>query len=729
MRNQILRISELRKKAKQDVAAHIDRWDNTKRVLNSLIGTAATNRDWLDTAQRHYSAANAYDGLERLDYLVSSLFNVYRCEFRMENGRFKDETVFSLKEKVETSYVNSILDFLEENIHDESNRNHHLADIQQAISALSEVNRKLASGYHNMLGRYMQQGEVKDIIERLLDTPVEDITPTVAVRIKGIFQLHESSLRKNPRLMDHLVNYLRGKIEEVFLCVRKRYEEEEGKEQPSLRKLIAIIGEFETIYQPLRQYVYAQRYRDFIAKKESFDAFRSFIDEDYPELVQMYKYLSLPREIKDTKKLIALYHQIRGFHKLAETEYIEIKNLTPPLNVISKRFEKVLANVYRRDLMEYYQVFNRMINADDGDEKTLDMIRFHQHLTEKLDDDSFSGYLKDKLSEMRDQIRQDLDRYFESRLQDRLETATTDREVIEAFDEVLDFMMKIGDVERIEELQKKKKTLIERLRELRKLQERLDRLEKGDDTQTDFERLVQQYEKAANHEGQFRTPELDEFRRTANRLKRSVTYQEVRQTTPLRMVILDKFSMRNYVVFTQDTLKIGRNEDNDIILRSEWISGNHLEIDFTQKTMRDLESTNGTFINGDKAKITSVSLDEVNYFDIGSEMLVSLKKSSNSHIFRLQKVLDQDILDDPEQREYIQSLMNTEFVRLADGDTLTIHKISGNLDDSYQSLNDVIMIKLEDGVFNYSDHQEGIIEKPVEYVSDVLSERFSLNLS
>ncbi len=726
MRNQIYRISELRKKAKHDVTAHIDRWDSTKRVLNSLIGTAATNRDWMETAQRHYNTATSSQGLDRLNYLVSALFNIYRCEYRMEIGRFRDENVFSLQEKIETSYVNSLLDFLEENIHDEPNRTNHLTDIQQAIAALSEVNRKLASGYHNMLGQFMQQEEVKDIIERMLDTPVEDITPTVAIRLKGIFQLHESSLRKNPKLMQHLVGFLRGKIEEVFLLIRKRYEEEESKPQASLRKLIAIIGEFETIYQPLRQHVYAQRYRDFITRKEGYDAFTKFIDEDYPELVQMYKYLSLPREIKDTKKLITLYHRIRSFHNLVENDYIEIKSLNPTLNTISKRFEKVLANVYRRDLMEYYQVFNRMINADDGDEKTLEMIRFHQHLSDKLDDDSFSGYLKDKLSEMRSQIREDLDRYFEKRLQERLETAHTDKQVIEAFDEVLDFMMKIGDIERIEELQKKKKALIERLRELRKLQERLDQLEKGQEKHSDFERLVQQYESAVNNESGFRTPELEEFRRTANRLKRNIAQQSEQ---PLRMVILDKFSMRNYVIFTQDTIRIGRNENNDIIIRSEWISGNHLEINFAHNSMRDLNSTNGTFVNGEKSRITSVGLDDIDYFDIGGELLITLRKSGNSHIFRPQKVLDPGLMDAPDNREYVQSLMNTEFVRLADGDTISVHKISGNLDDTYRSLNDVILIKFEDGGFYYSDHQEGIVEKPVEYVSDVLSERFSLNLS
>ena len=726
MRNQIYRISELKKKAKQDVAAHIDRWDSTKRVLNSLIGTAATNRDWLETSQRHYNTAMSTQGLDRLNYLVSALFNAYRCEYRMENGRFKDENVFTLKEKIETSFLNALLDFLEENIHEESSRTEHLADIQQAIAALSEINRKLASGYHNMLGRFMRQEEVKDIIERLLDTPVEDVTPTIAVRLKGIFQLHESSLRKNPKLMQHLVGYLRGKMEEVFLNVRKRYEEEEAKPQPSLRKLIAIIGEFENIYQPLRQHVYAQRYRDFITRKEDYDAFTNFIDKDYPELVQMYKYLSLPREIKDTKKLISLYHRIRGFHKLVDTDYIEIRNLNPTLSTISKRFEKVLANVYRRDLMDYYQVFNRMINADDGDKKTIEMIRFHQHLSDKLDDDSFSGYLKDKLDEMRSQIREDLDRYFENRLQEKLETAQTDKQVIEAFDEVLDFMMKIGDIEQIEKLQKKKKTLIERLRELRKLQDKLDRLEKGGEKHSDFERLVKQYETAVNSESGFRTPELEEFRRTASRLKRNIVQQT---EEPLRMVILDKFSMRNYVIFTQDVLRIGRNENNDIILRSEWISGNHLEIDFEHGTIKDKDSTNGTFVNGGKERIADVDLDDIDYFDIGGELLITLRKSGNSHIFRPQKVLDTTLLDDPEQREYLQSLMNTEFVRLADGDTITIHKVSGNLDDSYRSLNDVIMIKLEDGVFHYSDHQEGIVEKQVEYVSDVLSERFSLNLS
>ncbi len=729
MRNQIYRISDLKKKAKNDVASHVERWNNAKKVINMVIGTAATNRDWLSTAYRHYNTSTSYYGLERLNYLVSSLFNIYRCEFRMESSRMKDESVYSLKEKVESSYFNTILDFLEETIHDESRRTNHLADIQQAIAALAEMNKRLATGYYNILNQFMQQEEVKDIVENMLNTPVEDITPTIAVRLKGILQLHEFSLRKNPKLLEHIVSFLRTKMEEVFLNTRKLYEQEEKKKEPSLHKLIAIVGDFETIYQPLRQYVYAKRYRDFINQKERYDAFMKFINEDYPELIQMYKYLSLPREINDTRKLISLYHKIRSFHHLVDSDYIEMKTLKPSLSDISERFEKALSNVYRRDLMDYYKIFNRMINVEDDDGKIEEMIAFYLHLSEKVDDDSISEYIKDKLSEMRSQIREDLDTFFERSLQDKLEAAQTDKHIIEAFDDILDFLMKIADIERIETFQQQKKKLINKLRELRKLQARLDQLDEGESGNTDLQRLVEQYEHAVNITTDFHTPELDEFRRTASRLKRSVSITEASEATQLRMVILDKFSLRNYVIFTQNTLRFGRNQDNDVILLSEWISGNHLEMDFTSGILKDLNSTNGTFVNGSDDRMTSEKLENVEYFNIAGEALFSLKHFQNSHFFRMQKVLDKKLMDDPDRREYVQSLMNTEFVRLSEGDTLSIHKVSGNIDESYQNLNEVILIKYEQGNFFFSDHLEGIIEKPVEYISDVLTERFSLNLS
>jgi len=69
------------------------------------------------------------------------------------------------------------------------------------------------------------------------------------------------------------------------------------------------------------------------------------------------------------------------------------------------------------------------------------------------------------------------------------------------------------------------------------------------------------------------------------------------KTTCAKLIILDQYTMKNYVVFCKDIISIGRDDDNDIVIPCDWISANHCEIMPRKAALIDKDSTNGTFID------------------------------------------------------------------------------------------------------------------------------------
>lgn len=68
------------------------------------------------------------------------------------------------------------------------------------------------------------------------------------------------------------------------------------------------------------------------------------------------------------------------------------------------------------------------------------------------------------------------------------------------------------------------------------------------------------------------------------------------------------------------SLTIGRKEDNDIMIDHMAVSGHHARVDKKEDsfTITDLNSTNGTFING--KKITEAALRPNDWITIGKHI-------------------------------------------------------------------------------------------------------------
>ncbi|MDJ0624629.1 MAG: FHA domain-containing protein [Desulfocapsaceae bacterium] len=81
-------------------------------------------------------------------------------------------------------------------------------------------------------------------------------------------------------------------------------------------------------------------------------------------------------------------------------------------------------------------------------------------------------------------------------------------------------------------------------------------------------------------------------------------------------VIILKFkdkTIKEYPIIIGESLTIGRKEANDIVIDNLAVSGFHAQIDSVSSNfvLRDLESTNGTFVNNEKKDMHNLRHNDV----------------------------------------------------------------------------------------------------------------------
>src|SRR3990167_2753566 len=69
----------------------------------------------------------------------------------------------------------------------------------------------------------------------------------------------------------------------------------------------------------------------------------------------------------------------------------------------------------------------------------------------------------------------------------------------------------------------------------------------------------------------------------------------------------------NKITLNKNRMAIGKRENNDFILTDKTVSRNHLEIEYTSDSflLRDLDSTNGTYLNGSRVKEVYLSPGDI----------------------------------------------------------------------------------------------------------------------
>lgn len=91
---------------------------------------------------------------------------------------------------------------------------------------------------------------------------------------------------------------------------------------------------------------------------------------------------------------------------------------------------------------------------------------------------------------------------------------------------------------------------------------------------------------------------------------------------PKIILLFKDVKIREYPLAEGQTVNIGRKHSNDIVIDNPAVSGNHARIEQVASSfvLRDLESTNGTFVNEERVVMHILKHNEVIF--IGNHKLV-----------------------------------------------------------------------------------------------------------
>jgi pSer/pThr/pTyr-binding forkhead associated (FHA) protein len=131
------------------------------------------------------------------------------------------------------------------------------------------------------------------------------------------------------------------------------------------------------------------------------------------------------------------------------------------------------------------------------------------------------------------------------------------------------------------------------------------------------------------------------------------------------ILVFNKKVIKEYP-FTKDSLTIGRNDSNDIVIDNLAVSGLHARIDRSGDTyiLTDLQSTNGTFVN-DKS-IASHKLQHKDKITVGKHLLffaMSQEEQAKSKEAELDRTM---ILDTAQHKEMLEKQAKEKGVETSD---------------------------------------------------------------
>ncbi len=770
-----IRISELKSNSYKKAYNYSYSNKGTK-TLKKIIGVNPLNKEWIEEAIYKFRLANQNQGVAKIKYQISSLELLYFCDWVLRNYNYSDNEIYQLIDKVETSYINSCLSFIESHVHDSHLIFKSYSSLVVAVSVLNEFNSVMAQKYQQMLSRYQSVYYAYEKINEIYEVSNNEFTVNNASQLFKIFTLNSTGFKMYPELKEQISELISYKVESLYLDavnnLNKLYNRKENtalkfsrtshlqiilKNDIALSEVTEVYSNFYKVYKALENVLNTNKYDDFIDEYLQLKQVDEVLSVDYQEWLNLYKYYSLPRKQIDNKKILNALKSINLHRDLFQQPFKEIKQLDPSPNTILKFLEQLIDNQENDSIISYYKIENDLLNAKDTPEKIDEIIKFISFLNIKIFDynktslDSDSKLLLE-LQEMRSSFLEILDSSIENQISKFLYETTNIRKIKDFFDTLLDKLNILNDLSRISDLRVKKKQILKVLNVIPELFEGLkndieyynklpettakdglkDKIFKNYDEINKLIPIMILY-KFGNVEEYI--GKLNDFENIISSFSKK--NKETTEYNPQysRLIILDRFSLKNIIVFVHNSISIGRNESqNDILLNSEWVSGTHGVIDFKLKEIIDLESTNGTYINQEHIQIDKINLQEVSTFNIAEAFEFSIVRHKGFFVFKIIKVFDSDLVKN--NLEYVQSLFNTEFVWVEDECEFIIDAYSGTIKDIYEGckINETDMIvkklvKNEQNQFKISDSKNTVVYDKLSTDNEVISDRFSVYFS
>ncbi|MBN1969911.1 MAG: FHA domain-containing protein [Candidatus Delongbacteria bacterium] len=233
--------------------------------------------------------------------------------------------------------------------------------------------------------------------------------------------------------------------------------------------------------------------------------------------------------------------------------------------------------------------------------------------------------------------------------------------------------------------------------------------------------------------------QYNEIKNSLEKYKFSLEAYQDKQALRGVLILYDTMLKKRYVIFSSSVIEIGRmNNDGKIISENRinipWkrVSAAHLQIDYQKGYIKDLNSSNGTYINRkgikNKDEITIVDLNNVFEFNLSHDLTFSMffNKKDFSFFYFQQLTNKNDLtLDKIDIYEFNDFFSATFFIYLPENSEFFINKLDGKPVNQIGDKTNYYMIKNKLGKYYYTDWKENVIDEII-LISD--NKRMKLHL-
>jgi len=206
---------------------------------------------------------------------------------------------------------------------------------------------------------------------------------------------------------------------------------------------------------------------------------------------------------------------------------------------------------------------------------------------------------------MKSEFMNILDTSIENKIKVFITTNPSENKFKHFFDGIMDGLYSLNDLSKITYWQNIKKNILRSMTEIPKLIESLkkdfDVMDKLPETPTKItlkDKItisISKINEIIPTMALYQIGDFHEYLHFLTDIEKKLKSKPKNNDEQNRLIILDKFTTKNVVIFRNEMLKIGRESViNDINLKSEWVSSSHCTLDFQKGVLIDNNSTNGT---------------------------------------------------------------------------------------------------------------------------------------
>jgi len=736
MEKRFIKVSEIRRRASQKAMLHCNA-TGSKKLVKQIVGMNVLEREWIDEARHKYSLAIKKTDLTRFDYLVQALEAIYFCVWILQRNSVTNEEVSKLVLKIETSYYNNCLTYIEQTIHSTSGIVNAFNDCSAAIEVLAENNPNMANKYRQMLGKFKALNSSYIKIADYCSPTNQKFTHIQATQIAALINHHEAALKMYPNLKEHIIELITTKLDAIATTAESEIEQILASPQPSLKKIIALLEGFIDVHKPLASIVKKARYDSLKERLPQYAETMHIISHEYPEWQKTCQYYTLPRNQVDEDKIVKITNAITKYSPLLQQNFIELQSLSPTISEIQTLLMSLLKRQSQGFILDYLKKENAIITLPEGDEKISEIVRFIHHINVKLAESNTLSQVHNELVRIHTDLLRLFDDCLGNKIKQFLATSPTQKAITTFFDKIAVTIYDLNDLPKISLWQTNIKLLNRALFEIpgevEKLQANYDyylSLPQSEAREAFFAKLTEDIKKinaTIPIMALYQMPDVEKIINLCQMIERKITTKLSPAVDSHRLLVLDKFTNKNIVIYKKDLLNIGRDEQtNDIILRSDWVSGSHCVLDFAAGKLTDQTSTNGTTVNGEATKITEVELQSVHSFTVADIFEAQIEQCNGFYRIQIVKVHDPQLIKT--DNDYIKSLFNTEFIWLGRFASLCIDTLTGKVKQPDDANNNEIVIT-QDGQFTVIDKENShsaVYIKPNEEIS---TDRYTICLA